>query len=89
MEKKSKKPFGYVVMLDRALSGWGKAPGRSIYALEVSSEAQAYIVIGNAMRRSEMRYVRFAKGLPRLRAGDHLSVSNRSEASRWYQEGGF
>lgn len=90
------EPWGYVVMLDTALSGWGGAPGRSYYALAVNGPTEARIVSENAMARSEMKRPRYvfkyrADGTPgiALKPGDHLSVNDRTKAGPWYEQDGF
>lgn len=90
------RPWAYVVCTDVVLSGWGYAPGRSLYALAVDGPREAETVIENAMARSDMRRPRIVRsfasdGTPkvRMRHGDHMSIVDRSEASRWYEPGGF
>ncbi len=84
------KPFGYIVMNDRFMSGWGEAAhGRSLYAIAVTSEAEGYTVLRNAQDRPEMKYVRFNRTLPRLRTGDRLSIADRGTARRWFRAGAF
>lgn len=86
--------WGFVVFTDTFMSGWGGAEGgRSLYALEVASEDEAYIVLASGKRRSEMkrgRVVRTLEALTRtLRTADHLAIVDRGTASRWYQVDGF
>ncbi len=83
-------PWGFVVCTDTFLSGWGGASeGRSLYALAVDNDDEAWMVLNNARDRSDMKRVRFVKTLPKLRAGDHLSIVDRTCAARWYEVGGF
>ena len=86
-EKKS--TWGYVVMNDNFLSGWGHAPARSLYCLAVANDKQRQIVMQNAHNRSEMKRVRFNLHLPSIRDGDHLSIVGPTAASGWYEEGTF
>lgn len=79
----------FVSMTDKFMSGWGQAPGRSLYSLAVRSVEEAERVIDNAGRRSEMRYVRVSSALPRKRPGDHLSVAGPTHAARWYEQGAW
>jgi len=86
------KPYGYIIATDSFMSGWGMAPGRSLYAIEVHSPQEADTVEANMKSRSEMKRVRFASKLPRVGARDHLSVKGRKEAGRFFlppTEGGF
>ena len=85
----SHQPRGFVVMRDKFMSGWGKAPGNSYYAIAVETENEGYVVIANAADRSEMKNVRWSRTLPRIRANDHLSVTDRHEAPRWFVPGAF
>ena len=89
-------PWAYVVFTDKFMSGWGDAPGRSLYALAVSDPNEEAIVLANGRARSEMKrprtVVRFrADGTPavKMHEGDHLSVTDKADASRWYVRGGF
>lgn len=90
------KPLGYVLCTDAFMSGWGKASGRSLYALAFDSWDEADILLDNADARAEMKRPRTvtsltAAGLPKVRMypGDHMSVTDKGEAQRWYQAGGF
>ena len=90
-------PLGYMVCTDSFLSGWGGASGgRSLYALAFNTWKEADILLDNAEARSEMKRPRtvttlYKSGLPKIRMypGDHLSVADRGDASRWYERGGF
>jgi len=91
-----KTPYGYVVFTDKFLSGWGGArAGRSLCAYAVKNDDEALTVLNNGNSRDDMRHGRFVlpgkDGLPatRLRAGDHLTISDRARAGRWYRCGGF
>jgi hypothetical protein len=66
------------------MSGWGKAPGRSLYALAVNSADEATTVENNLRCRHEMRRVRFTTELPRVGAKDHLSIADRKIAPRYF-----
>lgn len=80
-----------VVATDSFMSGWGHAPGKSYFAVPCASLEQAEIVEENMRHRSEMKRVRivYKDYRPRLRAGDHLSIRNMSDCSRFYERGGF
>lgn len=92
--RSTRKSTRFVVCTDTFMSGWGKALGRSLYALRVGP-ASAQIVLANAKRRREMKRCRIVKakanGRPdvKLRAGDHLAIVGRDTAQRWYTPGGF
>jgi hypothetical protein len=57
----------------------------------VSNPRQADVVLANGRCRSEMKRGRIVKNVDklRLRAGDHLSIRNPEDVSRWYEPGGF
>ena len=93
---KDRPALGYVVCTDSMLSGWGQAPGRSLYALAIETAEDLKAVTNNADARSDMKRPRHvmtmtADGLPRvqLRAGDHLKIVDRGQAARWYKDGAF
>ncbi len=66
--------IGYVVATDSFLSGWGEAPGRSLYAVAVRTTEEMGDVEWRMGQRSDFKRVRFNMHLPRLREGDHLHV---------------
>ncbi len=83
-------PWGFVVFTDSFMSGWGGAQGgRSLYALAVCSPKEAETVLASGKHRTEMKRGRLVTALPRLRAGDHLSITDREESPRWYEVDGF
>ena len=84
--------LGYVVATDAFMSGWGMAPGRSLFAVPVDSSEEASAVLTAMRLRSEMKRPRVvtrkrADGTPlvRLRGGDHLSVQDREDAAEFYR----
>jgi len=83
------EPWGYVVFTDRFMSGWGRAPCRSLYALAVS-EREAAAVLRYGAGRGDMARGRVLHGLARLlrtvRRGDHLAIEDRAAAERWYRD---
>ena len=82
--------MGFVVATDNFMSGWGHARGgRSLYALAITDPNQIDVVEANLRARSEMKRVRYQVSLPRLRAGDHLSIAGPEAARRHYERGGF
>ncbi len=83
--------WGFVVFTDKFMSGWGQAPGRSLYALEVTSPQEAELVLANGKNRTEMKRGRIVKTLKgiKLRKGDHLSVTDKFNAERWFEVNGF
>ena len=88
-----KKPIGYVVATDSFMSGWGGAKGgRSLYAIAVTSRDEIDVVMDNMKARSEMKRVRYNLSPPATRPGDHLKISDKSTAPRFFlppHEGGF
>jgi hypothetical protein len=84
--------YGFVIATDTFLSGWGQAQGgKSYYAIEVENETEAYIVMDNLKHRGDMKRIRFVKTLKNIRLGprDHLSVTDKFNAPRYFQEGSF
>jgi len=67
---------GFVVATDRFMSGWGGAPGRSLFAVPFDSWELAHVIKDNMRHRSEMMRVRVVGKdyRPRLYSGDHLSI---------------
>jgi hypothetical protein len=91
-ESPGTNPIGFVVFTDSFMSGWGHADGgRSLYALEVTSLDQVDVLLANGKRRSDMKRGRFVRTLRNVRLGarDHLSITDKENASRWYEERGF
>lgn len=85
--------WGYVVFHDTFMSGWGRCPGRSFYAIAVETEEQANVVLANGKARSEMKRGRIVRVMDNtckpLRAGDHLKIVDKTEARRWFEPGAF
>lgn len=88
--------MGYVVATDSFLSGWGHAPGRSLFAVAVGTREEREAIESNMAAREDMKRPRFVRprksdGLPdvRLKRGDHISVRDRATAGRFYIPGGF
>ena len=83
--------WAFVVFTDTFMSGWGKAPRRSIFAIPVSNPRQAETVLASGKRRTEMHRGRIVKDIRRIRlfAGDHLSIRNPDDCSRWFEPNGF
>jgi len=83
--------WAFVVFTDSFMSGWGKAPGRSLYAMPVSNPRQAELVLASGKRRGEMKRGRIVKDVRRIRLheGDHLSIANPVNCSRWFEVDGL
>jgi len=83
--------WGFVVATDSFMSGWGMAPGRSLFAVPVTDDKQAEIVADNMRARSDMKRVRIVGHdyRPRLFDGDHYSIRDMNDCSRFYTPGGF
>ena len=82
----------YVVATDSFMSGWGQAQGSSYFAVPCKDLEQARIVEDNMEHRSEMKRVRLVLARtyrPKLRSGDHLSIRDMDDCSRFYTVGGF
>lgn len=76
--------IGFVVATDTLMSGWGHAPGRSLFVLAITDANQIDNVEARLRERGDMSRVRFYLDFPRLRAGDHMSIRGPSESSRHY-----
>lgn len=74
----------YAVATDSFMSGWGEAPGRSLIALECGTREQLDRAIYKLEQRPEMKRVRVNLALPKLRAGDHLSVMTPDQNPVWF-----
>lgn len=83
--------IGFVVATDSFMSGWGQAPGRSLFAVPFRTWAEGRIVSENMHARSEMKRVRVVGKdyRPRMRPGDHLSIRAMDDCARFYEVGGF
>jgi len=83
----------FVLFTDTFMSGWGKAPARSLIAFAVSSEEEAGNVLRSGGNRTDMENGRIAPDLETLRLlvreGDHLSIRDKAGCQRWYQPDGF
>ena len=90
-EDEKRRTVGFVVATDSFMSGWGLAPGRSIFAVPFETWEQAKVVEDNMRHRSEMKRVRVVgrDWRPKLHKGDHLSIRSMDDASRFYEPGGF
>ena len=78
---------GFVAATDAYMSGWGKAPGRSIYAIPLMDWDQLDAVRDNFDEYGHMKRVRVCARdwRPRLRDGDHLRIASPSTAKPWYE----
>ena len=74
--------IGFIVATDTFMSGWGKAPGRSLFAIPVRTSDEWDETLRFMHGRSDMKYVREVGRdyRPRLYAGDHLSIRKPREA---------
>ena len=90
-EQDKAETVGFVVATDSFMSGWGGAPNKSYFAVPFKTWEQADIVEANMRRRSEMKRVRVvtAPYKPYLKNGDHLSIRDFSDCSRFYKVNGF
>ena len=75
-EEDKQRTIGFVVGTDSFMSGWGKAPGRSLFAVPFATESDGVLVRANMTDRTEMKRIRVvgAGWKPRLAQGDHLSI---------------
>ncbi len=64
----------FVNMIDKAMSGWGKAAkGKARYSIQCDTLEQAEAIERAALARSEMRYVTISNAPPRPRPGDTVT----------------
>lgn len=79
----------FIVATDRFMSGWGRAPGRSYFAVPVLQGQDACVIEDNMRNRSEMMRVRYvaANWRPKLHDGDHLSINRGGDP--WTTPGWF
>lgn len=79
----------YAIATDKFMSGWGGAPGRSLFAVPCRTREDAEIAADNLRARGEMKRVRIVAAWNlcrvRRRSGDHLSVG--SMGAWWFQPG--
>ena len=68
--------IGYIVGTDRFMSGWGRAPGRSLFAIPVRTSEEWSETLQFMHGRNDMLRVREVGRdyRPRLFVGDHLSI---------------
>lgn len=87
------EPAGFVVFTDSFMSGWGKAPGRSLYALAFQTSEEADVLWNNGYDRSDMKRGRILHSerdlLRTVKPGDHLSIVDRDTAASWYEPDAF
>lgn len=84
-EEEKAATIGFWVANDKAMSGWGRAQGRSIVACPVVSSPDCDIVRKRFQYRDEFRYVRFVdkSWRPKLRQGDHLHIYDTKTSFRY------
>lgn len=76
---------GFIVATDKALSGWGQAPGRSIVVCPYISDEDKQAVLNRFNLRDEFRFVRDvgADWRPRMRRGDHVHIYDTTTSFRY------
>lgn len=86
-EQPSLNPYGYVVATDSFMSGWGKAPGRSVLAVEVNTDEEYVKVVSNMERRSDMKRVRYARVIRNItvQSDDHLEIVDKVYSPSWFK----
>ena len=85
-EKEKEKTIGFWVATDKALSGWGNAPGRSLVACPVVSHHDMYEVGKRFNSRDEFRYIKWIERKtynPKLKPGDHLNIYDTKKSFRY------
>lgn len=88
----NRTPLAYIVATDEAMSGWGMASGRSLFAVPCYSEHEIQAVRLAMKNRRDMKRARLvvsmkADGSPKVKMerGDHLSVRDPREAREFYR----
>ncbi len=80
----------YVLSNDSFMSGWGPAKGKiNTLILPCRSFAEAEIVAQNARNRTDQKRVRIVGNKPRIQSHVYYSLHDRTDYSRWYENGGF
>lgn len=81
----------YVVMTDKALSGWGKSSGKiNKLILECDSYEQAKIVEANAKSRPDMKYVNITRKKPYYDSRRYFAQNKTIiDYPTWYKESAF
>jgi len=80
------KTIGFVVATDNLMSGWGKAPGKSVVAVPFISEEDRAHVEEVMNKRTEMKRVRIVYGqqyYPTSTHKDHLHIYNTTTSFRY------
>jgi hypothetical protein len=80
------KTIGFVIATDKFLSGWGRAPRKSVVAVPFTSEEDKEDVLRRMRRRTEMIRVREVYGktyYPSLQNGDHLHIYDTTSSFRY------
>ena len=77
------RTVGFVVGTDRFMSGWGLAPGRSLFAVPFASWDDGKRIEEWMDSRGDMQRVRLVGKAyrPRMYAGDHLSIRGLMEGN--------
>ena len=97
-DERTEKPAAFAVATDSFMSGWGHAPGRSLFAIAVRTREELDTVLDNMEAREDFKRPRNVQPIKRggkwipnckLRNGDHLSIRNREDCSRFFETGGF
>lgn len=81
----------YVTMTDKFMSGWGHAEGKiNKLIFECDNKEEAFTVMENAERRSDMKYINYSYNKPYYTPSRYLAqYKNKDEYSRWYEKGAF
>ena len=75
----------YVNMTDKALSGWGKAPGKSFYCVKCETEPQAYAILKAARERSEMIRIAYSDKPRRGGFRDHVKIISFADIGAYWK----
>jgi hypothetical protein len=77
----------YVTMTDKALSGWGKAQGKTNkLVIECETFQEASIVESYALRRNEMKYINIRTTRPGYPSSTHYTqFKDKTEYAAWFR----
>jgi hypothetical protein len=78
----------YVTMTDKAMSGWGYAKNKkNKLVFECSSYDEAIIVMNNAKKRSEMKYINITSSKPVYSLRQYyVSYKTKDVYPMWYEK---
>jgi len=81
----------YVCMIDRFMSGWGKAEGKiNKLVIECETYEESIIIHNNAVRRPEMKYININRNKPHYNKDIYyVSMHDKTDYKNWFKENSF